>query len=178
MSFLDCITFEEYAGELGCGERTGGAKDLLLVKQGVTVDTTDEASVAAAIASGDAFLFPNLKIELGEPSPNETEGPIAAISSRTTTYDYEAPILDYKVNAQNVAAWNAILDTTGAIFGEAVIHADQSNSMFRLIGKITIQGGIILPPESTELQVISLTLKWRSKLMPELVDTVNPIFTA
>lgn len=178
MSYHDCFSFEDYEGAIGCDSFVGGNKDLLLIKLGITLDTTNQSAVQAAIDAGNAFLFSNLRIGLEGASGQTAESPIANMPDRNINYERSATIRDLKVTPLNVVAWNSILDSTGAIFGAAVIHNDTQARQWKINGYITIGGDQLIIPEAVEeVQEINLTMSWKEKTMP-VFETLNPIFTA
>lgn len=155
-----CADLEPYDQVDECTTYKGGANQGILFKCGLTIDMTDGAAVAAAIADGDAIHLRNIKINWDEPSAVTVDPLVGCLTEAVAAYDHSIKVIDRNVQANSIAFYNSA--GSGYVFGEALIFECDANRTTHVDVPLQLIGGRVFPDQNNALQHFSFSLNGRA----------------
>lgn len=169
-----------------CGDKiSGGGKNAYIFACDDLTDFTDEAGLAAAIASsvaaGTASLFKNVKIGVPAGSPvTASAAYVAGQTPDTTTYDRAGTWMDANVNSNNDTAYATLNVTSGGLFRAVFWQmADEIDTwqLFLADAGIKFVGSTVTPDDSADYVHYEFTFNGRNKtgILPVIIGANIPV---
>ncbi len=175
-----CDPLDEYVLN-ECQEVLLGGFDqaILLECNHQITDPSNASQVLAALANGTATLISEASFSIEVPSPVTVDTLVACQPPRTVNYTRTGLYKNQNVNPTNVEFHKPVFK--GRSFGGIIIRmcSDTDSGtgfVYWIDANVSFTGGLVGPPNNTDLQRFEGTFTWNSKTDPSMYAEPAGVF--